>query len=224
MIGNAGEASSDAGNMSESGALTAMNGLSVTTTDRAVAESIECYLAQVSDLLTRAPVQALERVIHRLEEARLKGQQVFTCGNGGSAATAIHFASDLAKGALAADKPPIKAQSLCDNIALLTALANDVSYDDIFTQRMTPWIKAGDVLIAISGSGNSQNVLNAVAMATRVGATTVGFTGGDGGRLSNMVDICVAASSHSIQQIEDAHLLFCHLITTCLRKMPLNGA
>jgi len=187
-------------------------------TDKSVLESMNSYLAQVADVLGKLPVEALEQMIYRLEEARWKRQQVFVCGNGGSAATAIHFASDLAKGALAVNKPPIKARSLCENTSLITAWANDASYDDIFTQCMEPWIKSEDVLIAISGSGNSRNVINAVGMARAVGATTIGFTGFGGGKLKDMVDICITVPSDSMEQIEDVHLLLCHLITSCLRK------
>jgi D-sedoheptulose 7-phosphate isomerase len=197
-----------------------MNKVAVVDRDTSVLEGIDSYLAQVADVLGRLPVEALERMVYRLEEARWKSQQVFTCGNGGSAATAIHFASDLSKGALAPDKPPIKAESLCDNIALLTAWANDVAYDEIFAQQMTPWVKPGDVLIAISGSGNSANVLRAVDVAKAAGATTIGFTGFNGGKLKGMVDICITVASDSMEQIEDVHLLLCHLVTTCLRNTP----
>lgn len=201
-----------------------MNKVAVIGTNASILKSINSYLAQVADVLEKLPVEALQQVVYRLEEARWKRQQVFICGNGGSAATAIHFASDLAKGALAVNKPPIKAQSLCDNISLLTAWANDVSYDQVFAERMAPWIKAGDVLIAISGSGNSQNVLNAVDLAKKVDATTIGFTGSNGGKLKDMVDICIMVPSDSMKQTEDIHLLLCHLTTTCLSQIPPKGA
>jgi D-sedoheptulose 7-phosphate isomerase len=197
-----------------------MSEAAVVRADGSVLESVNSYLVQVSDVLAKLPVGALERMIHRLEEARWKRQQVFICGNGGSAATAIHFASDLSKGVLAVNKPPIRAESLCDNIALLTAWANDVSYDEIFAQRMAPWVKAGDVLIAISGSGNSRNVLRAVDLARAVGATTIGLTGFEGGKLKGMVDISITVPCDSMEQVEDIHLLLCHLITTCLRNIP----
>lgn len=200
-----------------------MNKVAVVGTDTSILESIDSYLAEVTHVLKKLPTEALEQAIYRLEEARWKGQQVLTCGNGGSAATAIHFASDLSKGALAASKPPIRAKSLCDNVALLTAWANDASYDDVFTQQLAPWIRAGDVLIAVSGSGNSQNVLNAVQMARAVEATTIGFTGFKGGKLKDIVDICIMVPSDSMEQVEDIHLLLCHLITACLRKMPPKG-
>ena len=187
-------------------------------TDTFILETISSYFAEVSDLLGKLPVDRLEQVIYRLEDARWKRQAVFICGNGGSAATSIHFACDLAKGAMAENKPPIKARALCENTSLVTAWANDASYDDIFTQCMEPWIKSEDVLIAISGSGNSRNVINAVGMARAVGATTIGFTGFGGGKLKDMVDICITVPSDSMEQIEDVHLLLCHLITSCLRK------
>ena len=186
--------------------------------DTFVLETITSYFAEVADLLGKLPVDRLEQVIYRLEDARWKRQAVFICGNGGSAATSIHFACDLAKGAMAENKPAIRARSLCENTSLVTAWANDASYDDIFTQCMEPWIKSGDVLIAISGSGNSQNVINAVGMARAVGATTIGFTGFGGGKLKDMVDICIIVPSDSMEQIEDVHLLLCHLITNCLRR------
>jgi len=196
-----------------------MNKVAVIGKVTSISESMNSYLAEVTHVLGKLPTEALEQVIYRLEEARWKRQLVLTCGNGGSAATAIHFASDLAKGAFAANRPPIRAKSLCDNVALLTAWANDASYDDVFTQQLAPWIRAGDVLIAASGSGNSQNILNAVQMARAVGATTIGFTGFKGGKVKDMVDICITVPSDSMEQIEDIHLLLCHLIITCLRKI-----
>lgn len=170
------------------------------------------------------PMGELEQVIGLLDEARWARRTVFTCGNGGSAATAIHFAGDLAKGAMAPGKPSIKALSLCENISLVTAWANDASYDDIFAERLAPWARAGDVLIAISGSGNSPNVLNAVRLARAVGATTVALTGFKGGRLKDMVDVCVTVPCDCMEQIEDVHLLVCHLVTTCLRGLPIPDA
>ena len=186
--------------------------------DTFILESINAYFHEVADVLNKVPVDRVEHVIYRLEDARWKRQAVYICGNGGSAATAIHFAADLSKGARAENKPAIKAKALCENTSLVTAWANDICYDEIFTQCMEPWIKAGDILIAISGSGNSQNVINAVSMARVKGATTIAFTGFEGGKLKDIVDICVTVPSDSMEQIEDVHLLLCHLITNCLRK------
>ena len=185
-----------------------------------VSTAIRSYLSDVAGLLETVPIDAVARVIDRLEEARCEEQAVFTCGNGGSAATAIHFASDLAKGAAVVGKPAFKAMSLCENVSLVTAWANDVSYEDVFARRMAPWLKPGDVLVAISCSGNSRNVLNAIHRAKAGGATTVGFTAFDGGKMRELVDICVTVRSSVMEQIEDIHLLLCHLITTALRNLP----
>ena len=180
---------------------------------------INSYVSQVSEILKNLPTDQIEKVILRLEEARWKGQEVFTCGNGGSAATAIHFASDLQKGVMVAEKPSVDAESLCGNISLLTAWANDSSYQDIFAKILRPKVKEEDILIAISGSGKSQNVLKAVEVAREARATTIGFTGFDGGKLKDMVDICIIVPSNNMEQIEDVHLLLCHLIITYLREV-----
>ena len=166
----------------------------------------------------------LEKVILRLEEARLKGQRVFTCGNGGSAVTAVHFAADLQKGAMSNGRPVIDSECLCDNMARFSAWANDTSYADVFVRAMRSKVTEGSVFIAISGSGNSSNVLNAVETARSLGATTIGFTGFDGGRLKELVDICIIVPSRSMEQIEDVHLMLCHLFTFCLRNMPVVEA
>ncbi|MGQ9675064.1 MAG: SIS domain-containing protein [Chloroflexota bacterium] len=192
-------------------------------TDRLIIDSVGQYSAQVIRLLERLPVEDLWRAIKRLEEARWKGQSIFTCGNGGSAATAIHFASDLAKSTVAPDKPAFRALSLCENISLVTAWANDAAYDYVFAERLNPWVKPGDVLVAISGSGNSRNVLKAVEVAVAAQATTIALTGFQGGKLKQMVDICLTVPSDFMQQIEDVHLLLCHVITICLRQLPLDG-
>ncbi|MDH4299774.1 MAG: SIS domain-containing protein [Dehalococcoidia bacterium] len=188
--------------------------------DSALSQLIASYTGGIKQAIQGLPLAELERVILRLEEARWKGQRVFTCGNGGSAVTAVHFAADLQKGAMAEGKPVIDSECLCDNVARFSAWANDTSYEDVFVGAMKCKVKEGSVLIAISGSGNSPNVLNAVEAARAQGATTIGLTGFDGGKLKDTVDICVLVPSHSMEQVEDAHLLLCHLFTYCLRNMP----
>ena len=190
----------------------------------ALSQLITSYTGGIMKAIQRLPLAELEKVIHRLEEARCKGQRVFTCGNGGSAIRAIHFAADLQKGAMAEGKPVIDSECLCDNIARFSAWANDTSYDDVFVGAMKSKVKEDSVLIAISGSGSSPNVLNAVKAARVLGATTIGLTGFDGGRLKDLVDICIVVPSRSMEQIEDIHLLLCHLITNCLRNMPIGEA
>jgi D-sedoheptulose 7-phosphate isomerase len=183
-----------------------------------VAETIKKYISEVSATLERLPIENIAQVVELLEEARLKAKRVFIFGNGGSAATASHFAADLSKGAISEGKARMKAFALTDNVPLLTAWANDTVYENIFAEQLENLIEPGDIAIGISGSGNSPNVLNGVKVAKAKGATTIGFIGFDGGKLKNMVDICVIVPSHSVEQIEDIHLLLCHLITNCLRN------
>lgn len=185
-----------------------------------LSQLVTSYIDGVMEAIQRLPIAELEKVILRLEEARWKGQRIFTCGNGGSAVTAVHFAADLQKGAMADGKPVIDSECLCDNIARFSAWANDTSYADVFVEAMRGRVKEGSVLIAISGSGNSPNVLNAVEAAKALGATTIGLTGFDGGRLKDLVDICIVVPSRSMEQIEDVHLVLCHLFTHCLRNIP----
>ena len=189
-------------------------------TDGLISEMIRSYLAGVAAVLDELPTDKLWAAVQRLAEAQRHQRAVFTCGNGGSAATATHFASDLAKGTRTPDKPCIRAVSLCDNVSLMTAWANDESFDEVFAQQSLPWIQAGDVLVAISASGNSRNVLRAVSLAAALGAATIGLTGFDGGELKHMVDICVTVPTNCMEQVEDVHLVICHLIATCLRNLP----
>ncbi len=181
-------------------------------------EIIEEYVSEVRNTLKKLPVGQIKQVVELLEESRLKSRRVFIFGNGGSAATASHFASDLSKGAICQGKPRIKALALTDNIALLSAWANDSAYENAFAEQLENFIEPEDIAIAISGSGNSLNVLNAVKLAKSKGATTIGFTGFDGGKLKDLVDIAIVVPSHCMEQIEDIHLLLEHMITTCLRN------
>jgi len=188
--------------------------------DTSLSAMVSSYLAEVSDILEKMPEDLIEKVVYRLEEARWKGQKILTCGNGGSAITSIHFAGDLMKGAMAPGKPIIEARSLCENIAHLTAYANDVSFEDAFLGVMDGQAKKGDVFIAMDEEGNSPNVLNAIDAARFMGATTIAFAGFDGGKLKDMADICVIVPCRSVRQIQAIHLLLCHLITNCLRNIP----
>lgn len=182
-----------------------------------IVEAIKKYLSEVSATLENLPVERLAQVIALLEEARMKGKRVYIFGNGGSAATASHFASDLAKGAICQGKPRIKAFALTDNVPLISAWANDSAYENIFAEQLENFVEPGDIAIGISGSGNSQNVLNGVKVARAKGTTTIGFIGFDGGKLKDIVDIPLIVSNHNMEQVEDIHLLLEHVITTCLR-------
>ncbi len=173
---------------------------------------------QVKEELLKKNVSQIIQISESVIEALRKGGKLLIFGNGGSAATASHFASDLSKGAICEGKPRIKAFALTDNIALLSAWANDSAYENAFAEQLENFIEPEDIAIAISGSGNSANVLNAVKLAKSKGATTIGFTGFDGGKLKDLVDIAIVVPSHCMEQIEDIHLLLEHMITTCLRN------
>ena len=168
--------------------------------------------------MERLPIDSIAQVVELLEEARLKAKSVFIFGNGGSAATASHFAADLSKGAISKGKTGIKAFALTDNVPLLTAWANDTVYENIFAEQPENFIEPGDIAIGVSGSGNSPNVLNGIKVAKAKGATTIGFIGFDGGKLRELVDIRIIVPSHNMEQVEDIHLLLEHVITTCLRE------
>jgi len=177
------------------------------------------YLESLQQLLNRLPLEDIRQVLAELHQARLEGRQVFIMGNGGSAATASHFANDLNKGACVTGVPRFRAIALTDNVALMSALANDVGYEHIFAEQLVNLAHPGDVVIGISGSGNSPNVLRAVQLARSLPARTIGFTGFDGGRLKELVDICVLVPSDTMEQVEDAHLVLEHLICYSLRQV-----
>ena len=171
------------------------------------------YLEQVAGLIRAVPRKALHDAVDCLWQAYCADAQVFTCGNGGSSATASHFVEDLAKGI---DVPPaerrFRAISLVDSVPMLTAYANDVGYDHVFAEPLRNLVRPGDVLLAFSGSGRSENVLKAMRVAREAGAAVVGLTGGDGGEMQRLADVCVVVPSESMQQIEDAHLVIAHAV------------
>ncbi|MGE5618405.1 MAG: SIS domain-containing protein [Sphingomonadaceae bacterium] len=181
-------------------------------------DPIERYLEEVAEMVRGLPREGIWRVVEAVLEARDRGSQLFLLGNGGSAATASHMATDLAKASLVPGAKRIRAISLTDNVPLMTAWANDVSYEEVFAQQLTNLVQPGDLVIAFSGSGNSPNVLRAVEVARERGATTVGFTGEPGGWLKDMVDISVVVPSRRIEQAEDAHLILDHVVSVALRE------
>jgi D-sedoheptulose 7-phosphate isomerase len=176
------------------------------------------YISDLDALLEKLPVEDIDRVVSLLEKTRESGSQVFIIGNGGSAATASHFACDLSKGTISEGKQRIKAFALTDNVHLLTAWANDTSYDMVFAEQINNYVEPGDVVIAISGSGNSPNVLNGITVAREKGAITIGLIGFNGGKLKDLVDIHIIAPIDNMERAEDIHLLVEHIITACLRE------
>ena len=179
---------------------------------------ITSYLDQVCNVLQNLPHDEIGRTIDILAQARVQGRQIFIMGNGGSAATASHFACDLGKGTIEPGKPRFKVTALTDNMSLFSALANDWGYERVFVEQLDSLAQPGDVAIGISASGNSENVLRAMDLARERGLTTIGFTGFDGGRLKHKVEVCLLVECQVMEQIEDAHLVLEHLICTALRQ------
>lgn len=177
------------------------------------------YIKDTSDTINQLPIALIQEVVEILHVARLNRRHVFIMGNGGSAATASHFACDLGKGTTDPRSPRLRVVALTDNMPTFSAWANDTAYDNVFAEQLWNLVEPGDVVIGISGSGRSTNVLKAIHLANLVGATTVGLTGFDGGELVNIVHIPIVAASNVMEQVEDAHMMLSHLITTRLRAM-----
>lgn len=184
----------------------------------ALRDSIGTYLAQVRAVLDAAPEAEIAHVIELLLAANRHQRTLFVMGNGGSAATASHFACDLGKGAIVYGSPRFRVIALTDNVPLMTAWANDTDYSNIFVEQLLGLVAPGDVVLGISGSGNSPNVLRAIEAAREVGAVTVGMTGFDGGALRRMVDLSLHIPCSCMEQVEDVHMVLCHLIATRVRE------
>jgi D-sedoheptulose 7-phosphate isomerase len=179
---------------------------------------VEQYLQSLHETLDSLPIADIETVIEVLYDARMSGQQVFIMGNGGSASTASHFVCDLAKNTRVDGWPHFRVIGLTDNMALFSALANDDGYENVFAAQLENLVREGDIVIGISTSGNSPNVVNGIRLGNAVGAVTVGFTGFDEGEVGRLVDHQVHVPSYNIEQVEDVHLMLEHLIVTVLRE------
>ena len=175
------------------------------------------YIASLQPQLGELTDLDFDQVESILLRARDEGRTIFIIGNGGSAATASHMANDLNKGAAVSGQRRFRALALTDNVPLITAWANDTRYEQIFLEQMANFLRPGDVLIAISGSGNSPNIITAVEWARLEGAVTIGLTGGSGGRLHGLVDCCLVVPSNRMEQIEDMHLVLSHALCVSLR-------
>ena len=180
------------------------------------------YVRSLTAALNGLDLSTITRVIDALWEAYQRDRQIFVVGNGGSAASASHIVTDLTKGTLGhrGDAParPIRALSLTDNLALLSAWANDVGYDSVFVGQLRPYLRPDDVVMAISASGNSENVLRAARYAREVGATTLALTGFGGGALAPLADISLVVDSNHYGVVEDVHMQVGHIIAYYFRQ------
>jgi D-sedoheptulose 7-phosphate isomerase len=179
----------------------------------------ETYFHGLARTLQRLAHAGIDEVANALLRAYQERRAVFLFGNGGSAALASHLACDLGKGTAIAGRERFRVLSLTDNVPLMTAWANDARYEDIFAEQLRNFIRPGDVAFAISGSGNSPNVLNALRAAREAGAFNIGLAGYSGGKMKSLCDLCVVVPSENMQVIEDLHLSISH----CVFSVVHNG-
>ena len=195
---------------------------SIATTSSVAAKD---YLLAAQGVLARVDHAIVDRMVDVIWRGYEQGRTLFVFGNGGSAALASHFACDIGKGTIAGKRKRLKTVALTDNVALITAWANDKSYDAIFAEQLEGLAEKGDIVLAISGSGNSPNVIRGLEAARRIGAETLVLTGFEGGRAKALADLCLVVPSDSMQLIEDAHLCATHAIFLAIRQrmMQANG-
>ena len=179
--------------------------------------NIEGYLDRLHSAIEALPKDRIAELGELLYRTYRNGQQVFTLGNGGSASTASHMAADLAKNTIQTNMRRFRIVSLNDNQALLTALANDLGYENIFSEQLKNLIRAGDLLVAISASGNSSNVLNAIRYAQGRCAEVVGILGFAGGEAATLADLAIIVAADHYGIVEDVHLVINHILVDYFR-------
>ena len=172
----------------------------------------ERYKASLLEAIQTIDLPRVEQAIGLLTQAREDGRRIFVCGNGGSASTASHFATDMVKGASFGRDQRFRIMALTDSLPTITAYSNDVSYDCVFVEQLKNFAEPGDVLIAVSGSGNSPNVLRAVEYANSIGCRTIGLSGRDGGALGKAAELNLHVAHPHMGRIEDGHLIILHMI------------
>ncbi|HEB91098.1 MAG TPA: SIS domain-containing protein [Deltaproteobacteria bacterium] len=178
--------------------------------------SASAYLDALSRVMDRIDRAEVEAAIGLVERSWIEGRRIFACGNGGSALTASHYIHEWNKMAYLAEGRPFRGHCLSDNVGLVTAYANDMSYDDIYSEQLKNQMEEGDLLIGISGSGNSENVVRAIEYANEVGGTTLAVCGFDGGKLKRSARHAVWVRSFDMQLCEDMHVVFGHMVMKAL--------
>lgn len=178
------------------------------------------YREDLLAVLGSLDMEGVEKAIALFSQARDEGNSIFVCGNGGSAASASHFVCDVLKGASFGRDKKFRILSLNDNFPTLTAYANDVGYEVVFAEQLKNFAKPGDVFLAISGSGNSPNVLRGMETANEMGLQTIAMTGRDGGKLGPMAQLQLHVPHPHMGRIEDAHMVMCHMIAYHFMETP----
>jgi D-sedoheptulose 7-phosphate isomerase len=178
------------------------------------------YIQSFGLLLRQIDPDTIGRIAQHLRDAGNRGSTIYVAGNGGSAATASHWVNDLGKGTKCSGALPLRVMSLSDNVSWLTALANDEGYERVFSGQLENFARPGDILIVISASGNSPNLVEAVEFARRHRVFTIGLLGFDGGILKNKVDdyLWLSTEKGAYGLVESGHSLVCHILTTCLMQ------
>jgi D-sedoheptulose 7-phosphate isomerase len=169
------------------------------------------YKAKLLRALDTLDLATIGQAVEMLREAREHNRHIFVCGNGGSASTASHFVCDMLKGA-SQREPRFRIMALTDSLATLTAYSNDVGYECVFTEQLKNFAQKDDVVIALSGSGNSQNVVKALEYANSIGCQTIALTGRDGGRLGPLAKLQIHVADPHMGRIEDGHMVACHML------------
>jgi D-sedoheptulose 7-phosphate isomerase len=181
-------------------------------------KSVPAYLDRVRAAIDSLPHDRLASLGEMLFRAYRDEKQVFTLGNGGSASTASHMAADIGKNTIGGNMQRFRILSLNDNTSTLTAVANDLGYDNVFSEQLKNLVRAGDLVIAISASGNSPNVLNAIACAQARSAEVATILGFDGGAARDMADLAIVVPSDDYGVIEDVHLMINHIMVDHFKR------
>ena len=170
------------------------------------------YFTKLESFIGSIDHESFDNAVALVAQAHKAGRQIITLGNGGSALTALHFVTDWNKGVFLATKRPLRGRSLVDNVGLTFAYSNDISFQDVFAEQLKNIMEKGDLVIAISGSGNSPNVVRAIEYANANGAVTLGLCGYSGGRLKDLAQHVIWANINDMQICEDVHSIFGHVV------------
>jgi D-sedoheptulose 7-phosphate isomerase len=198
----------------------------MTETGTPLVQQMKEHVDRTADLLQRTDYQAVSSLVEKLFEAYQDGRRVFIFGNGGSAATASHLAEDLAKGTVKdmSVQRRLRVTSLTDSVPFISAIGNDCGFESIFREQLITNASAGDLAIAISGSGNSPNVINAIKWANENGLSSVGLSGFNGGKLKSLVDLSIHCPMLDMEITENAHMIIVHLVVGGLRTLIAEAA
>jgi len=184
---------------------------------------ISDYLKQQKAALDSIPVDAVAQIIEKLRTALRDDCQIFVIGNGGSAANSSHFVTDLGKGAADKIGRRFRCLSLNDNVSWMTALGNDYAYEDVFVRQLMNYGRRGDLVLAMSVSGNSPNVVKALEWAKQNGLATIGLVGGKRGKVAQLADQVIVIDSTHFGRVEDCHMGICHMICYAFMENPELG-